>query len=60
MSILAYEQAAVGDYSIIEELQEVLKYPYEENTPEMSEKYYRKTPKWATNMPGATFMSCSS
>ncbi len=62
--------AEQGDYSIIEELMTLLQNPYDldqssfssmANTEgvrlAMEEKYYRKTPPWARNMPGVTFMS---
>lgn len=57
---LIIHRAAEGDMSIIFELEELLQRPYEEGTSEQSEKWYRKTPTWAREMPGCTFMSCSS
>ena len=57
MSVLAYEKASAGDNSLIEELTELLVRPYEEQTPQAAEKWYRKTPPWAQDMPGVEFMS---
>ena len=48
------------DYSIINELATLLESPYDEQTFELTEKWYSKTPTWARQMPGVEFMSCSS
>jgi len=55
MAVLAYERAKEGDYSLINELTVVLERPYEEQ-PE-AQKWFDKTPSWATNMPGVAFLS---
>jgi len=61
MSTLAYEKAIKeNDYSIINELLEVLEHPYDEQSSEIEMRWYKKTPDWATNLPGVAFMSCSS
>ena len=57
MLVTAYEAAYDGDYSVIAELQELLRSPYDEQSEAMSKKYYRKTPAWAQEMPGVKFMS---
>eukprot|EP01043_Picozoa_sp_COSAG02_P033096 COSAG02_NODE_2243_length_9392_cov_12.624449_10_plen_610_part_00 len=57
MLVRAYEAAYDGDYSIIEELQQLLRAPYDEQTSELSKKYYRRAPAWAQEMPGVKFMS---
>ena len=57
MLVTAYEAAYEGDYSVIEELQHLLRAPYDEQTPELSKRYYRKAPAWAQEMPGVKFMS---
>jgi uncharacterized protein YdiU (UPF0061 family) len=57
MAVLAYERAAEGDYSVIEELRDLLEHPYAEGDERMADKWFRKTPTWAVNMPGASFMS---
>ena len=51
--------AAAGgeDYSVIHELTALLEQPYAEQSAEMEEKWYKKTPDWAQNMPGVSFMS---
>eukprot|EP00606_Chrysophyceae_sp_TOSAG23-5_P000591 GSChrysophyteH2.ASY1.ANO1.1399.1 assembled CDS len=59
MAVLAYEAAIEGDTSIVEELQNLLEDPYEigGRNVQMEEKYYRTTPDWAQQMPGAEFLS---
>ena len=56
----AYEQAQQGDYSLVKELQEVLNYPYEEQSQAIEEKYYRLKPKAFFNAGGISHYSCSS
>jgi uncharacterized protein YdiU (UPF0061 family) len=57
MSMIAYESAEKGDYSKIEEIHTLLSKPYDEQSEEMTEKYYRKAPSWALDLAGSTFMS---
>jgi len=40
----AYKQAATGDYSLVQELQEVMSQPFAEQSKAVEEKYYRLTP----------------
>ena len=57
MAALAYERAEAGDYSLVEELAALLERPYDEGSAEAQEKWYRKTPTWAMNKPGVSFLS---
>lgn len=56
----AYQQAMQGDYTLIRELQEVLSYPYDEQSQEVEDKYYRLKPKAFFNVGGVSHYSCSS
>ena len=58
MAQLAIEAADKGDYSIIDELDQMLKKPYDEQ-PEM-EKWFAKRPDWAKDKVGCSMLSCSS
>ncbi|MDO8827475.1 YdiU family protein [Methylophaga sp.] len=56
----AYQQAMAGDYSLLRELQEIMTKPYDEQSKEVEEKYYRMKPLEFFEMPGVAFYSCSS
>jgi len=56
----AYQKATDGDYSLIHELQEVMNNPYEEQSKEIEEKYYRKKPMELFDIAGVSYVSCSS
>ena len=56
----AYQQAMQGDYSLVKELQAVLSYPYDEQSQEVEDKYYRLKPKAFCNVGGVSHYSCSS
>jgi len=56
----AYEAAHRGDYTLIEELQEVMEKPYEEHAVEIAQKYYRTKPDALFDVAGVSFVSCSS
>ena len=58
MAKLAIEAAEKEDYSLINELHELLKKPYDEQ-PE-NEKWFAKRPDWARNKVGCSMLSCSS
>lgn len=58
MAQLAIEKAENEDYSLIEELYEVLKKPYDEQP--KYEKWYSKRPEWARTKVGCSMLSCSS
>ena len=56
----AYERAMEGDYNLVRELQEVLNDPYDEQSQEREEKYYRLRPREFFNAGGVSHYSCSS
>ena len=56
----AYQQAMEGNYELVKELQAVLSQPYDEQTQEIEEKYYRLKPKAFFNAGGVSHYSCSS
>jgi uncharacterized protein YdiU (UPF0061 family) len=58
MAQLAIDAADRGDYTIIDELYELLKTPYAEQMD--SEKWFVKRPDWARHKIGCSMLSCSS
>ncbi|MEO0758674.1 MAG: protein adenylyltransferase SelO family protein [Cyanobacteria bacterium J06648_16] len=56
----AYQQAMQGDYTLVKELQAVLSYPYDEQSQDVEDKYYRLKPKAFSNVGGVSHYSCSS
>ena len=58
MAAQAIEAAEKGDYSLVEELHNLLRHPYAEQ-PEQ-EKWYAKRPDWARHKVGCSMLSCSS
>lgn len=58
MSQLAIDKADQGDYSLIDELFQLLKQPYDEQ-PE-HQKWFAKRPEWARHKVGSSMLSCSS
>jgi len=58
MAQLAIDAADKGDYSVLDELFQLLKKPYSEQ-PEY-EKWYAKRPEWARHKVGCSMLSCSS
>ncbi|MBL4781849.1 MAG: YdiU family protein [Porticoccaceae bacterium] len=56
----AYQQAAVGDYSLIRELQDVMTQPYAEQSKAVEDKYYRLKPLEFFEVGGLSHLSCSS
>ena len=56
----AYQQAKQGDYALVKELQEVFNHPYEEQSKDIEEKYYRLKPAEYFNAGGISHYSCSS
>jgi len=58
MAQLAIDAADKGDYSLIEELHQLLKEPYAEQ--KTLERWYAKRPEWARHKIGCSMLSCSS
>jgi uncharacterized protein YdiU (UPF0061 family) len=58
MAQLAIDDADKGDYSLIDELFQLLKKPYSEQ-PE-NQKWFAKRPDWAKDKVGCSMLSCSS
>lgn len=56
----AYEQAAKQEYALLHELQEVMSHPYDEQSKEIEEKYYRLKPPELFGAAGISHVSCSS
>ena len=56
----AYKQAAMGDYALVRELQNVMIQPYAEQTKEIEDKYYRLKPLEFFEVGGLSHYSCSS
>jgi uncharacterized protein YdiU (UPF0061 family) len=56
----AYQQARQGDYTLVKELQDVLSHPYDEQSQEIEDKYYRLRPKVFFGAGGVSHYSCSS
>ena len=54
----AIDKAYSGDYSMVNELLDVLKNPYDEQPQYQS--YYAKRPDWARQKAGSSMLSCSS
>lgn len=53
----AYSAAASGDFSMMKELHDLCKNPYEEGTPEQASLYYRRAPESSIAKGGTAFMS---
>jgi uncharacterized protein YdiU (UPF0061 family) len=58
MSQMAIEEAEKGNYTLIEELYQLIKNPYSEQVAQ--EKWFVKRPEWARNKVGCSMLSCSS
>ncbi|PIB23041.1 hypothetical protein BFP75_10890 [Maribacter sp. 4G9] len=58
MAQMAIDAADTGDYTLVDELFQLLKKPYDEQ-PER-EKWFAKRPDWARHKAGCSMLSCSS
>jgi len=56
----AYDQAALGDFSLIHDLQAVFSHPYDEPPQEVEARYDRLRPREFFNAGGVSHYSCSS
>ena len=55
---LAIDKAEQGDPSLVHDLLELLRHPYDEQSDK--EAYAKKRPDWARQRPGCSMLSCSS
>ena len=53
----AYSAASSGNYSLVKELHDLCKYPFEEGTAEQTRLYYRRQPESSISKGGTAFMS---
>ena len=58
LSQQAIDKAEQGDFSMVNELLEVMRHPYDEQTEK--ENYAKKRPDWARHKAGCSMLSCSS
>ncbi len=59
MAQLAIDKAEKGDFTLVQELYELLRSPYDEQ-PTKEESWFVKRPEWARNRVGCSMLSCSS
>lgn len=55
-----YKEATKGEYSLVQEMQEVMTQPYAEQSQEIEQKYYRRKPSALFEIAGVSHISCSS
>ena len=58
MAQLAIEDAEKGEYTLLNELYQMLKAPYKEQP--QYERWFQKRPEWARHKVGCSMLSCSS
>ena len=58
MAQLAIDKADDGDYTLIDDLYQLLRSPYKEQSE--NEQWFAKRPEWARNKVGCSMLSCSS
>lgn len=58
LSQMAIDKAEQGDFSVVNELLDVMRHPYDEQP--QYEAYAEKRPDWARDRPGCSMLSCSS
>lgn len=56
----AYKYASMGDYDLVKELQEVMTHPYDEQSQEVGNKFYKLKPYEFFEAGGMSHYSCSS
>jgi uncharacterized protein YdiU (UPF0061 family) len=56
----AYDQAAIGDFSLIQDLQALFSHPYDGQPQEVESRYDRLRPREFFNAGGLSHYSCSS
>lgn len=55
---LAIDQVMAGDFSLVDDLLDVLRHPYTDQPGK--ERFAEKRPEWARHRPGCSMLSCSS
>jgi uncharacterized protein YdiU (UPF0061 family) len=56
----AYQQAKAGDYTLVRELQDIMTRPYDEQSKDVEDKYYKLKPTEFFETGGVSYYSCSS
>ncbi|TVQ67254.1 MAG: hypothetical protein EA373_12760, partial [Oceanospirillales bacterium] len=56
----AYQKASEGNYDLLREVQQIMTAPYEEQSKEIEDKYYKLQPTALFEVGGLSHYSCSS